>query len=245
VVACSDGTGPAAVSRRILNLNVSTGASAAAAAGADTISANGRRLVINRVELVISEFELKRVSSTAECGSGGDGSAMASPEGGSGHDDGECEEFQAGPMVLDLPLGGAPQRVVSVEVDTGTYRQAEFKIHKAEDQSGDAALLVEHPDLKGTSVRVTGTFDGRSFVYTTDLTAKQRSDLVPPVVVGAKGPADFTLLIDIKGWFVTAAGALIDPATAQKGQANDNLVRDNIRRSFRCFEDRDRDGHEG
>jgi hypothetical protein len=34
----------------------------------------------------------------------------------------------------------------------------------------------------------------------------------------------------------------VDPATANQGQPNENLVKDNIRRSFDAFEDDDHDG---
>jgi len=37
---------------------------------------------------------------------------------------------------------------------------------------------------------------------------------------------------------------LIDPATANKGGANENLVKENIKRSMKAFEDKDRDGNE-
>jgi hypothetical protein len=36
----------------------------------------------------------------------------------------------------------------------------------------------------------------------------------------------------------------VDPATANKGGLNENLVRDNIRVSIDAFRDNDRDGHD-
>ena len=233
--ACSDGVGPgAAAGKQTVNLNISAGRSGPAAAAPESVTVNGHTLVFGKVELVISEFELKRVSSPADCSDGG----------GDSHGENDCEEVESGPFLLDLPLGGGTKRIVAVEVDTGTYRQVAFQIHRAEDQSADAAFLTQHPDLKEVSVRVTGAYDGKAFVFVSDLTAKQKNDLVPPLVVGAKGATDFTLVVDISRWFVTSGGALVDPVTALKGGPNDNLVRDNIRRSFRCFKDHDRDGNE-
>lgn len=45
-------------------------------------------------------------------------------------------------------------------------------------------------------------------------------------------------------WFRDANGALIDPRSANKGGANENLVKSNIRTSIEGFEDDDRDGVE-
>lgn len=245
MTACSEsGTGPTpAPGKQTLNLSVSAGRSGVSAAAPESLTVGGHTLVLNKVELVISEFQLKRVSNSADCSSSGSGSQSGSG-GDDTHPDDDCEEVEAGPFLLDLPLGGGVQRVVSVEVDTGTYRRADYKIHKPEDHGADATFLAQHPDLKGVSVRVSGAYDGKSFVYVTDLTASQRNELVPPLVVAAKGATNFTLVVDISKWFVTAGGGLVDPVTALKGSPNDNLVRDNIRRSFRCFNDRDRDGHE-
>jgi hypothetical protein len=46
-------------------------------------------------------------------------------------------------------------------------------------------------------------------------------------------------------WFRDAGGSLVDPSTANKGAANENLVKDNIRDSIDAFEDADRDGERG
>ena len=40
-------------------------------------------------------------------------------------------------------------------------------------------------------------------------------------------------------------GDLLDPATANRGQPNENQVKEDIKRSMRAFEDRDRDGNDG
>ncbi|MGH7753399.1 MAG: hypothetical protein ACREN5_11350, partial [Gemmatimonadales bacterium] len=69
-------------------------------------------------------------------------------------------------------------------------------------------------------------------------------------VVDEGGSANVTLRLDVSRWFVNGGGtALVDPATANEGQANENLVRDNIRASIDAFRDDDADGlddgHEG
>lgn len=231
VAGCSDGTGPGQPVRVPVTLRVAASSPAPSAQASGSLTVGGHSLVLSKIELVLRDIRFKRVEGGADC----DDLEAA------GDDKDGCEKFATGPMLLDLPLGGAPARVVTVEVDAGTYRQVDFRIHKPEDENGDATFLAAHPDLRKVSVRVTGQYDGSDFVYVSDLSAKQRNDLIPPLVVGSKGATDVTLNVDVAAWF-TAGGLLIDPATALKGQPNDQVVRDNIRRSFHWFEDRDHDG---
>jgi len=77
------------------------------------------------------------------------------------------------------------------------------------------------------------------------LEAEQEIELNPPVTVTAGATASLTLRFDLSGWFSGAGGAgLVDPATANAGGANAELVADNIQRSIRAFEDEDGDGHD-
>lgn len=237
LVGCSDAAGPGALSptsRLTLAVSTSDGSQAGAPAAADTIAGGGHRLVVSRVEMVLRAIKLQRVEQSIDCADDSGNSGPGGPAASASSDD-DCEKFVVGPMLLDLPLGAAVKRTVTVEVDTGTYRRLEFRIHKPEDDGDDAdrQFLLDHPEFARVSIRVTGSYDGRSFVYISDLNAKQRAELVPPLVVGAKANTDLTLVVDIRKWFVDGSGALIDPQTGLKGQRNDNLVRDNIRRSFR------------
>ena len=238
LAACSDGFGPGGDSPKRVSFTVSTSVpgQAPGLAAADSIKNGGHTLVLSKVELVLRAIKLKRVEGSVDCSD--DDSRSSAPSASSSDDDG-CEKFVAGPMLLDLPLGAAPKRLVTVEVDTGTYRRLEFKIHKPEDDGDDAEdtqFLRDHPDLDRISVRVTGTYDGRTFVYISDLSAKQRTDLVPPLVVGTRANTDLALVVDVRKWFVDVSGALVDPQSGLKGQRNDDLVRDNIKRSFRFFQ---------
>jgi hypothetical protein len=129
-------------------------------------------------------------------------------------------------------------------VDTGTYRRVDFFVHKVSDDATDSQFLTNNPDLKGVSIRVTGTFDGAAFTFESDVTAKQKETLNPPLVVTTAGATDLTLMVDVSTWFLALNGDLIDPASAAANQPNENLVRQNIRQSFRMFKDRDHDGKE-
>jgi hypothetical protein len=165
-------------------------------------------------------------------------------ENGDGHDDG-CESFNAGPFLLDLPLTSGVEKVFSVGIDPGTFDKLKFKIHTPTENSTDQRdidFLLAHPEFAGVSVRATGTFNGTAFTYTTDVTAKQKIRLDPPIVVeGTTTNVDVTIRVDIATWFRGEDGNLVDPATALAGGANEVQVEDNIKGSFRAFRDDDRD----
>jgi len=236
-VACGTGTGPSDAGSGMVRLTVATGAGAAPsgpALASESYSLGGTTIEFTRVSLVLREIELKRTESSTTCF---DDSAA-----GGSHDD--CEEFETGPILLELPLDGSPDQVVTIEADTGTYRELEFEIHKPEDDgSRGQAFLAQHPDFKGVSIRAEGHWNGTPFVFITDLGAEQELDLVPPLRVEAAGSTTLTLKVDLRAWFLNqSASAFVNPATANKGQPAEGLVRDNIRRSFDAYEDEDHDG---
>jgi hypothetical protein len=245
VAACSDSTGgrlnlalssvrPAApiASGTLLG---GTAAPAVITAGDSTVITLGNDTIILRsAQLVLREVELKRVEA-AECDSI------------EGNDD--CEEFETGTMLVSLPLGStATEAVVRVNAPAGMYDKLEFKIHKPE-SSDDAAFIAANPNFDGVSIRVTGTYSqggSRSdFTFTSDLDASQESVLSPPLTVSDGQPANVTLRVDVSTWFLSATGtALVNPASANKGQANEGVVRNNIEASFDAFRDDNHDGHD-
>ena len=252
LAGCSVGTGPSRGQQ--VTLSVVAGdltPGTAPAAAPDSITLGGHTLVFEQVELVLKEIRLKRVEGTQGCVDDdqdhddvrGAAAARSSDDDDEGDDDDHCEQFVVGPMLLDLPLGPDPARIVTVQVDTGSYREVEFKIHKPENDEGDDAFLQAHPELRKVSIRARGRFDGKPFSYVTELTAEQKQRLDPPLVVTEQTATNLTLVVDIRAWF-QVSGALIDPITAAKGQLFDSAVRENIKRSFRVFEDRDRNGED-
>ena len=180
-------------------------------------------LVINQVQMVVREVELKRSDVPSGCTGGTDG----------------CEELESGPYLLDLPLSAGASTVVAVDVTPGTYNEFEFKVRKPE---GDSGFITQHPEFAGVSIRVTGTWNGTPFTYTTDVSAEQELAINPPLVITETSSADFTLMIDIGTWFRDAGGALVDPSTANVGGANESIVNSNITQSFDAFEDENHDG---
>ena len=206
-------------------------------AGDSTVISMGNdTIVIRSAELVLREVELKRVEAQ-EC------------DNVEGNDD--CDEFETGPFLVALPLGTtATETVVSIDAAPGMYDELQFKIHKPEDDSsGDDAFLAAHPTFARISIRVTGTYSQAGtrsdFTYESDLNAEQEVLLSPPLTVTEGQPANVTLRIDIASWFLNAAGsALVNPATANKGQPNEQVVENRIQASIDAFRDDDHDGHD-
>jgi hypothetical protein len=240
-IACTDTVAPVGDSEGdtapSVSLAVAVGSSGAAASLAPSFDLmfndGANTLEISRVAMVLREVELKLVEDD-DCEDSSDG------------DDDDCEEFEVGPFLLELPLDGEVVHLVTLDgVTPGVYDELEFDIHKPDDDTPeDLAFLAEHPDFRDVSIRVEGTFNAASFTYLTDLNEEQELDLVPPLVIGQETSTTVTLLLDLDSWFRLADGTLIDPATANKGGANENLVRDSIRDSIEGFEDEDEDGSE-
>lgn len=268
LAACSDGSAPTPGSQ--VRFNLASGPAGLALLTSDTFAVDPDTLVIDSVKLVLRSIKFQRVNEDACDIEDGDhtgdntGTVSQTPGTASMHDDGgeddghdghedACESFNAGPYLLNLPLGPEVVKAFTVMVDTGTYDQVRFKIHKPDNDGADAkdaAFLAAHPDFNQVSIQVVGTFNKTPFTFTTDLDARERMALVPPLVVAdSMQNVDVTIKVDVSKWFSNGAGGLVDPNTGLKGEANEDLVKDNIRNSFRAFRDDNRDGedddHEG
>jgi hypothetical protein len=128
------------------------------------------------------------------------------------------------------------------------YDELKFEVHKPE-SSNDAAFIVTHPDFDGVAIRVTGAYSqagSRSdFTFTSELTAEQQILISPPLTVSDGVATNVTLRVDIGSWFLNAGGtALINPASANKGQVNESVVKDRIQASIDAFRDDNHDGHD-
>ncbi len=230
--ACSDGTGPGNGMPQATLSFVTRAAPAPAMATMsalrdETLLDGQNTLVITSAEVVLREIELKRIDVSCEEALNED----------------DCEKFEVGAMLLDLPLDGQVEQVRAIDIDPGTYRELEFDIHKVTDDAEDAAFRAAHPDMVGISIRVRGTFNGDPFSYTTDLNVEQEFDLVPPMVIDENTTSvNVTVLLDLDAWFRDGAGSLLDPTTGNKGEVNEGLIKENIKQSTEAFEDNDHDG---
>ena len=233
--ACS--TAPGDTGRLAFQLaSNGTGASASPLASADvSITRGGNVIVISQVQLVARRIKLKRVDGacpTPDLSEAGDGDKADAPE---------CPNLKLGPLLLVPPLVDGAQTSFSIDLPAGMYKEIELQIHKPTNNTSDAAFLAANPGFLGVSIRMTGTFNGVPFTFTTDITNEVEVEFDTPMEVKIGGTTSLTLLLDVRGWFLDAGGtALLSPAAlTQQGRQQ---VEQNIRRSFHAFEDEDHNG---
>lgn len=242
VSACSDTTRPAASPGQTVGLSFSGrapvvigGAMSAANALADTlVQVSGTdTLRITSVGIVLRKVELERASAAVLC----DTITVDSPY---------CEDLALGPQLVNVPLLPGAATALSVAIDSGLYSSVQFEIHKPGSDSLDLLFKAAHPDYANVSIRVVGTFNGVAFTYTTALDQDQEYTFSPPLHVDGSGTAtNLTIRFDLTTWFKdVGTGALIAPATALPGGANEGAVTQNIKNSIKAFEDRNHDGDE-
>lgn len=224
--ACSDSSSPNSHSLGISFSSQSASASASAATADVTVAGGGTTLVITKAQVVLRRIKLK-------------GTTVGSCSDDDSADD-DCQSAFIGPMLVDLPLTTGGITSIAATVPPDTYRQIEFRIHKPGSDGPDAAFRTANPTFADISIRVEGSFNGTGFVYTSALDEKQTLTFNPAVTVG-EGDPNVTIQFDIAKWFINGS-TVINPATANSGGANENLVRDKIRSSLRAIEDNDRNG---
>lgn len=225
--ACDDGTGPGTSISLSVTVPQANGAqSSASPAMFDLVYADGTTtLTLTSVELVLREIELEHVD---------DESCDSTFEG----PDDNCEEFEADPRVLPLPMDGTTEAVVSIsDVPAGLYDELEIEVHKVSTDPEDEGILASRPDLADVSIRVEGDVDGTPFVFTTGVEEEFEFVLSPPIDPSA-GPVNVTLSVDVESWFRAFDNRILDPSD----EANRSEIENNIQQSFEAFEDADGDG---
>jgi hypothetical protein len=247
-LACTDGVGSVKLSLSARTpagpapfaaLSAGSPASVVAAGDSTMIVLGSDTVILRSAALVIRQIELKKLE-TAKC----DGQPETS----------DCEEFETGPFLATLPLGATmTAAVIAVNAPAGQYDELDFEVHKAE-APDDAAFISANPTFDRISIRVTGTYSQAGtrsdFVYTSDLNESQNVNLPTPLTVSNGTPANVTLRLDVSAWFLNAGRtALVNPASGNKGQPNERVVADNIKKSIDAFRDENQDGrdddHEG
>ena len=254
LAACSSSSSPSTAGAGRIAFSIATRPSTPAApimlAAPDSQAVGEDTLVFDSVQVVLRKIDLERQNADSAC----ETESIALSDGqndGNGNDGNEdaCEEVNAGPSIIDLPLTPGASQAFTVSVDTGTFGQMHLQIHVLTDNPADQALLTQRPEFDGISVRAKGTFkagaaDATAFIYTNDLTANQELQFASPLTVGTAGPVELTLMVDVHTWFLDSSGNLIDPATAADGEPNEGIVTQNIRSSFHAFEDENHDGED-
>lgn len=236
---CSDNVGGNESGNSTLSLSIHVPNVASGIAGKGTggfMQTDGvNTLEIQNVGIVLREIELER-RFELDC------DEIEDQRG----DNDFCEKFESGPILLEPGLDGSVVHLVTIDVPEGVYDEIEFDVHKLSDDSPEnRAFLNLHPEFDELSIRVTGTYNGIDFVFMQDLMDEQEITLNPPITVGPIPEVlNVTMNIDLTSWFRTGAGALVNPASANKGGENENMVERNIKDSIDVFEDNDEDGEE-
>ena len=196
--------------------------------GSETYNDGQSTLILTKVEVVLREIELKPVE-VVDC------DVIPEPA--------ECEDFEVGPVLVDVPLGGV-SRIFVILVEPGSYDEIEFEFHKVSgDAPSDAAIRNTDSDMIDKSIRATGTFNGQPFTYESDLNVEQEFDLAPPMVIdGETLNTNLTLRVGLSDWFRDQGGMLVDPNEGNKGGQYEGIIKENIKQSIEAFEDRDGDG---
>lgn len=225
--AACDATGTDRVPVAISFSGQSPNAASSAIAANVTISEGGNVLVITQAQVILREIELKRTTST-QCAVDD-----SSPD--------DCEELSVGPFLVDVPVTDNTVTTITATVPPDTYREIEFEIRKlGDDTPAERALAAAHPEFDVNSIRVEGTFNGTPFVMLMELDQELELEFGVPVVI-TDAEQNVTIQFDLASWFRNGS-TIIDPATANKDQPNESLVRENIKASIRAFGDDDRSG---
>lgn len=255
LAACSsDLTGG---NRHMVRLSFATKSSVSPSANrvaADLVTGTGdNQLVIKSVQIVLGKIELDRVG-TADCvgeiENEENNQASAAERDGGDNASGigeKCEEVQRDPLLINVPVDDQLHPVITVPLTAGTFTDLEAKLEPARDKF--TAFNAANPNLVGKSVRVEGTFGSAMtpFVFTSSVRSKLEMAFDPPLVID-DNTKNATVNIDVRNWFLTSSGAVIDPNTATPGSNNLLVIENNIRRSFHAFQDDDElgeDHHDG
>lgn len=222
--ACSS-SGPSSTGRTV-NFQLATmrqpaAAPAGAALVSQTLTSGADVIDVSSVQLVLRKIELELATATPNC------TATPTP-------DDDCEEIELSPRLYDVPLGpGADVVLTATDVAVGDYKSVKIEIHKP---SG-----TEIPGFDGVSIRVIGTLNGNPFTYDSQLDVEQEFQFVTPKSITETQGLDITMLADLTSWFEKSPGGGFYDLTALSTGDHDT-VENQIKSSFRVFEDDDQNG---
>ncbi len=161
--------------------------------------ANGT-LTITDIRMIVAEFEVD-----------GDDDVNTCQQNGGGDD---CEDFQAGPLFIDLPLTGGTVPVSTGEIAPGTYKEVEFEVEDLDDDEENPAerqrieallaqVRAQFADWpRDASMLVVGTFtptggQPRAFRVFIEAEIEVEVDLNPPLVITESSTSrDVSILLD-------------------------------------------------
>lgn len=204
----------------------------------DTMLVHGRDTLFLRVARIVLAGLAMAPSVSNEC------------EEEEGEDNPPCVEFDEDAVVIDLPLGAGTTRRSTKPAPATDYNLFQAMIHRPDSVTAhDVQLLLHHPELWGSSIRVEGTISRggrrRAFTFNSGFNETEEITLEPALTVKPGDTLHITLQVDVASWFRSGDGSsFVDPATAGLAGRNEGLVRGNIRTSLRVFRDANGDGLE-
>lgn len=150
-------------------------------------------------------------------------------------------EFERGPLVLSLNLGGELTEIGLADVPAGFYEELEFEI----DARDDDEELPNDPDLIGPnnedySLVIKGTINGEQFTFASVEDFEIELEFNPPVEVNDSEEVSVTLAFNASSWFLDGEGNALD----LNNEEDRERVEENIENSLEAFEDDDEDGEE-
>ena len=200
--ACSDSAGPEANGAVTVRVSGAAGMSFAAAFSSLDVPGSIGVLTLDAIHLVVDEFRLERVEDACEDLNG---------------DDDACENFEAPPFFVAVPLDGADVGVVSRTVPAETYEELKFETKAPED---DGSLLAEIRQQfddwpEDASALVIGTFtpdvgEPVSFRVFFDAEVKVELEFDPPFEVVEGDDQAVTVFVDPAIWFANPDGSVVD-----------------------------------
>lgn len=234
LVACDGATGPEGTTTVVFRA-ATGGASASTTSGdvdlshsddpdAPTLDLEGTngRLSVAAVHFIVEEFELERADDDVGCDDDGVEDAP----------DDACEEFEAEPQFLELPLTGDDAVAVRQSVPAGLYDELEFEIEDLEDDGDDedaaairqllADVREQFPDWpeKG-SLQIHGTFtpkddqgdllpdEARDFTVFFEAEVEIEKEFGEPVEITEESQS-ITVTVDPTIWFDRGDGTVRD-----------------------------------
>lgn len=203
----------------------------AAKSSADRFVVEGTNgtLTITDVRFIVEKFKLEKADDACDALEGEDEEA--------------CEEFEAPPSFVDLPLDGSVAPVAAADIPAGIYEELEFEVEdidideEADEDDGGAefaALVTEiraaYPDWpEDASMVIEGTFtptggSAQPFMTFAEAELEVEMEFDTPLEITEAGASEaVTVNVAPELWFANADGSVIDLSAYDFGPSEELL----------------------